>query len=334
MFLRTANDHPLEDKALRGQYPPGSVFKMIVAIAALEEGIITTGNRFFCTGSLKYGRRSFSCWKGKGHGSVNVEDAIIQSCDVFFYRMGDQLGVDKIAKYAKLFGFGSPTGIGINNEKSGLIPTSEWKERVYGIKWIGGENLITAIGQGYDLVTPIQMAYYISALVNGGILYQPRVVDKVTTPEGKLITEIKSEVVRKINIRPQTLEIIKKAMEGVVNDPNGTAYWSARLPNIKVGGKTGTAQVVRASQYRRDSSYEDHAWFVGFAPSDDPEIVVVVLVEHGGHGSSAAAPVAKEIIKEYFDRKAEREQVPPPFIEITPIPIEEEQQPPGERDAG
>ncbi len=297
---------PLENKAIQGEYPPGSTFKIVTAIAGLEEGVIDKNTTFFCPGYYKYGNRVYRCWKHTGHGEVNVIKALAESCDVFFYQVGQKLGIDRLSMYAAASGLGSPTRINLDHEASGLIPTSKWKKRRTGVDWQGGETLSVAIGQGYDLATPLQMLALISAVGNGGNIYKPLVLKSVRTPEGSVVLESKPQLVGKLPVSRQTLEIIREGLKEVVNNPKGTA-WQSRIEGIDISGKTGTSQIVGRSSERNASKkessnhYEPHAWFVAYAPSDNPKIAVSVIVEHGGHGSSAAAPIAKEIIKAYLD---------------------------------
>jgi penicillin-binding protein 2 len=303
---RYLNDkrHPLENKALTGQYPPGSTFKIVTAIAGLEEGLIDENTTVTCTGSYKFGNRSFGCWKRKGHGEVNLRKSLRESCDVYFYRLGEQLGVDRIAHYAQKFGLGEPVGVGLENEKSGLIPTTAWKLKRFGKKWISGETLSVAIGQGYVLTTPLQLAVMTAEVANEGTLYAPHLVKKVVSPEGKVLKEFQPTVVRRLTFKGNTLSTVKKGLFAVVNEPGGTAA-VARLYEVKVAGKTGTSQVVKLRDRRGGIPYQyrDHALFVAFAPYDKPEIAVAVVVEHGEHGGSAAAPIAAKILRTYFEGK-------------------------------
>lgn len=296
---------PLENKVIDGEYPPASTFKIITAIAALEEGVIDKDTIFNCPGYYKYGNRVYRCWKLSGHDSVNVIKALAESCDVFFYQVGQKLGIDRLSMYAIASGLGSPTGIDLEHEAAGLIPTAEWKKRRTGVAWQGGETLSVAIGQGFDLVTPLQMLVLISAVANGGKIYKPLILKSVYSPEGSIILESQKQLVGKLPVSKKTLEIIKEGLKKVVNTPKGTA-WIAHIEGLEMSGKTGTAQVVGRSKEKGLSDEElshrlkSHAWFVAYAPSADPQIAVSVIVEHGGHGSSAAAPIAKEIIKTYF----------------------------------
>lgn len=296
---------PLENKVIQGEYPPASTFKIITAIAGLEEGVIDKNTTFYCPGYYKYGNRVYRCWKHAGHDSVNVVKALAESCDVFFYQVGQKLGIDRLSMYAIASGLGSPTGIDLDHEASGLIPTKEWKKRRTGVAWQGGETLSVAIGQGFDLATPLQMLVFTSAVANGGNMYKPLILKSVYSSEGSVILESKKQLAGKLPVSKQTLQIIKEGLWNVVNNKKGTA-WIAHIEGIDISGKTGTAQVVGRSKDRGLSEEElshrlkSHAWFVAYAPSADPKIAVSVIVEHGGHGSSAAAPIAKEVIKTYF----------------------------------
>jgi penicillin-binding protein 2 len=296
---------PLENKVIHGEYPPASTFKIITAIAALEEGVIDKNTTFYCPGYYKYGNRVYRCWRPAGHDSVNVVKALAQSCDVFFYQVGQKLGIDRLSMYAIASGLGSPTGIDLDHEASGLIPTKEWKKRRTGVAWQGGETLSVAIGQGFDLATPLQMLVLTSAVANGGKIYQPLILKSVYSPEGSVILESKKQLTGKLPVSKKTLEIIKEGLWNVVNNKKGTA-WIAHVEGLDISGKTGTAQVVGRSkehglsEEKLSQRLKSHAWFVAYAPSVDPKIAVSVIVEHGGHGSSAAAPIAKEVIKTYF----------------------------------
>ncbi|MDD2321072.1 MAG: penicillin-binding protein 2 [Geobacteraceae bacterium] len=296
--------HPLENKALKGQYPPGSTFKILMALAGLEEGLIDENTKVTCTGSYKFGNRSFGCWNRKGHGAVNLNKALRESCDVYFYRLGEQLGVDRIAAYAKKFGLGESLGIGLENEKPGLIPTSAWKEKRFGKKWIKGETLSVAIGQGYVLMTPIQLAAMTAAVANEGTVYIPHLVKKVISPEGKVLREFSPKVLTTVGFKRGTWRAVKKGLFSVVNEPGGTGA-AARLYEVKVAGKTGTSQVVKLRDRKGGIPYQyrDHALFVAYAPQEKPEIAVAVVVEHGEHGGSAAAPIAGKILRAYFEGK-------------------------------
>jgi penicillin-binding protein 2 len=280
---------PMLNRAVQSQYPPGSTFKIITAIAALEEGIINPDTKINCTGGINYGRWTFGCWKKGGHGPVDFHDAIVESCDVYFYELGRRLGMDKIYKYAMAFGLGRETGIKLIpvKEKRGLIPNTEWKKEKKRLPWYLGDTFISAIGQGYVTATPIQMALMTATFANGGKIYKPSLVKIDQSPS------------MTINLKPETIKTIKEALSGVVNEPNGTAQ-GARSSLTVIAGKTGTAQVVGKKKGLSGERFMDHAWFVAFAPVDNPEIALSVFVEHGGGGGAVAAPIAKRAIEAYI----------------------------------
>lgn len=281
---------PMLNRAIQSQYPPGSTFKILTAIAALEEGAIDTNTKADCRGGLSYGKWHFGCWKKTGHGVVSIHRALVESCDVFFYETGKRVGFDKIHDYAVRLGLGEETGIALGRERKGLIPNSEWKLETKKSAWFLGETFINSIGQGYVSTTPIQLAVMMSAVANGGSVYRPLIL-KDAVPE----------LVRKVELRQETLEIVRDALKGVVNEPGGTGA-AARSSMAIVGGKTGTAQVVgiRKDSKHLPEKFRDHAWFVSFAPVEKPEIAMSVFVEHGGHGGSAAAPIAKKALEAYL----------------------------------
>ena len=296
--------HPLQNRAIQGQYPPGSIFKILVAMAGLEEKMITPETNFQCTGVYPFGNREYHCWKKEGHGQVKLRKAIVESCDIYFYQLGMRLGVNRIAKYASAAGLGSPTGFPLGRERPGLVPTSSWKMKRFGVPWQGGENLSIAIGQGYNLATPLQIACTLSALFNGGKYYQPRIAQGIRAPHGEVLREYPPLVLRNIHISPETIEFVREALWGVVHSPGGTGG-RAKVEGFNVAGKTGTSQVVQRKEGKPEPAspeLQDHAWFACFAPAFNPEIVVVVLVEHGGGGGAAAAPVAKQVLESYHQR--------------------------------
>jgi penicillin-binding protein 2 len=306
--------HPLENKAIQGQYPLGSTFKPVVATAALAEGLVDPETTFSCTGEYQLGNQAYRCWRKRGHGQIALYQAVVQSCDIYFYQLGQKLGVDLMSAYAQRFRLGSRTLIRLNNEAGGLVPTAQWKLRRFGVPWQKGEDLVTAIGQGFLLATPMQMAVFYAAIANGGKFLRPRVVLRVEDPDGGVVKNVSPEILGNLNLSPDTISFIQNALEGAVNEPKGTgraAQLRGRLRSIKVAGKTGTAQVVRApedDEEEQDESqvpyeFRDHAWFVAYAPAEAAEIVVVVLVEHGGHGGSAAAPLARQVMEEYFKNR-------------------------------
>jgi penicillin-binding protein 2 len=301
--------HPLTNKGIQGQYPAGSVFKIITAIAGLESGVITPNTPFPCTGAFPYGDRYFRCWKEGGHGMISLHRAIAESCDIYFYQLGLKLGPDLIARYAHEFGLGRATGILLPHEKSGVVPTSSWKKRRFGTPWYSGETLSFAVGQGYLLTTPLQLLMLISGVANEGKIYLPQVVEKIEDIYGNTIEEYPPMESGRANVSQKTLRIIQEALKGAVNDPHGTGS-ACSFKEVKVAGKTGTAQVItipedfkRGKIHRIPLRFRDHAWFVAYAPFEDPKISVVVLVEHGGFGATAAAPIARKVIEKYLDLK-------------------------------
>ncbi len=302
--------HPLINKIVQGQYPPGSTYKLVTATAGLAERVISPDSIIYCPGHYRFGNRTYRCWKHSGHGAVDLNRALSESCDVYFYQVGQRLGVDRLAKYARMFGLGRKTGVEMEHEKSGLIPTSAWKKKRFGKVWQEGETLSIAIGQGFDLVTPLQLAFMTATVANGGTLYKPGLVEQVRDPDGKVIEQFEPEIVDRLTGQGRNLQLVRKGLIEAVNGRHGTGR-RARLKDlgITVAGKTGTAQVVRLKQYRhlKDKDipykYRDHAWFTCFAPAENPEIAVTVLVEHGFHGGSGAAPVAKAVLEAYFRKR-------------------------------
>jgi penicillin-binding protein 2 len=312
--------HPLQNKGIQGQYPAGSVFKIITAIAGLESGMITPSTTFNCTGAFHYGNRDFRCWKEGGHGAISLHRAIAESCDVYFYQVGLKVGVDVIAHYANEFGLGKVIGISLPHEKPGTVPSSSWKKKRFGAPWYSGETLSFSVGQGYLNATPLQLLMLISGVANGGKLYVPQVVEKVEDIYGNKLKEYPPVELGRVNVSEKTLQIIQEALRGAVNDPHGTG-WTCLLKEVKVAGKTGTAQVVRLPENfkkgdmnRMPQKFRDHAWFVAYAPFEDPKISIAVLVEHGGFGASAAAPIAKKVIAKYLNVE------PSPPLKVTEKP--------------
>ncbi|MEK6583854.1 MAG: penicillin-binding protein 2, partial [Nitrospirota bacterium] len=273
--------HPLNNRATQGTYPPGSVFKIVMSAGGLEEGLIDNRARISCSGGMSFGNRVFRDWKAGGHGSVDLYKAIVESCDVYFYQLGNRMGVDTIEKYASLFGLGDVTGIDLPSEKKGLVPSTKWKLQARKERWYPGETLSVSIGQGYMSVTPLQQAVMINTVANSGIVVRPRIL-KGIIPEGfsdgKRVYQFPPVEIRKTGIHENTLKIIKDALKGVVYNPGGTGG-AARSSLTEIAGKTGTAQVVGRRLQGVTAKFNDHAWFAAFAPVDKPEITVVVLVE-------------------------------------------------------
>ncbi len=313
---------PFENKAVQAEYPPASTYKIIAAAAGLEEGLIDVNTTVFCPGFLKFGNRTYRCWKKWGHGEVTILKALSESCDVYFYKLGLELGVDRLAWYARAFGLGEPTGVDLDHEADGLIPTAQWKKNRMGISWQRGETLSVVIGQGFNLTTPLQMAMAVAAVGNGGTRYRPKIVKTIRTADGKTVHESTPEVVGRLPISEKNLRLVREGLFQAVNDRRGTA-WGSRLEGVAMCGKTGTAQVVGRQEKDADSdndwgTIKDHAWFVAYAPREDPRIAVAVMVEHGEHGSSAAAPVAAEIIRFYLS--GGKPKGDPPLAVTQPTP--------------
>ena len=283
--------HPLQNRSIQNAYPPGSVFKIVMAIAGLSEKIVTPHHRVFCPGFTTIYNRQFRCWKRGGHGWMDLRSALRESCDVYFYHLGKKLGIDPIARYSRLLGFGRPTGLDIPGEKGGLVPDAEWSLKRRGTPWYPGETISVAIGQGPVLVTPMQMAAAVATVANGGFRVTPHLVDSQAAPEPESLP-----------LDSAVLDFVREALWAVVNE-RGTGA-RARVAGLDVAGKTGTAQVVgqatRIDSQDLPAEQRDHAWFVSFAPVDDPSLVVVVFVEHGGKGSASAAPLAKQLYEIYF----------------------------------
>ena len=298
--------NPLQNRTIDGQYPPASTYKVVTAYAALAEKIIKPESTIFCPGHFRLGKRNYRCWKKMGHGDMNLHDALVQSCDVYFYKLGHRLGINNLAKYATKLGLGELTGIVLKGEKSGLVPSKQWKKKFKNEPWYPGETISASIGQGYNLVTPLQSARMISTIASGGLLVRPYLVKRIESYDGRLIQEFFPEVIKKIKIEPEILRNIKEGLRGVVHEAHGTGR-RARLKNVIVAGKTGTAQVVAMKdseeidpEEETPYSHRDHAWFVAFAPYENPEVAVSVIIEHGGHGGATAAPIAGGILKTYF----------------------------------
>ncbi len=314
--LRNDPFKPLRNKVVQDHYAPGSTFKPIIALAALQEKIITKNTIIDAPGALRFGRRVYHDHSRRGHGQINVLQAIERSSNVFFYKMGIKLGIDSMHKYASALGIGTKTGINISNEVPGLMPNAEWKKRQYGEDWQPGENLSNAIGQGFVLTTPLQMALAFNAIGTEGKLYRPFIVKRLSDNQDNVIEEFESKLVRDISfpdengfhITKENFKIVKEGMRLVSNGDRGTARWY-KVPGIEIAGKTGTVQV---RSFSADQIYEKcnerpieerhHGWFIGFAPAKDPEITVAVLAEHACAGSSGGAPIVRDVIKAYFEK--------------------------------
>jgi penicillin-binding protein 2 len=286
-YILKDKNKPLLNRAIQASYQLGSIFKLVVAIAGLETGKLSPSTKFYCSGTFNYGNRQYHCWKEEGHGIQDLREAIVHSCSIYFYQAGLKVGIDDIYRYAKLFGFGEKTKIALPAENKGILPNRKWKKLNLKTRWYPGDTINTSIGQGYLLATPLQVARFISAIANGGYLVKPvifRAVDNMT---------LENPYFQKLQIKKSNLNFIKKAMRDVVNDPTGTGQ-RAKLKEIIVCGKTATAQTPGG---------KTHAWFAGFAPYRNPEIVIVVMVEHGGQGGRISADIAKGFLEYYFSKK-------------------------------
>jgi len=293
---------PMQNRAIQSRFPPGSVFKIFMAAAGLEEGTLNPLKTVYCPGRATFYGHTFACHKNGGHGNVNLHDAIVNSCNVFFYNVGNDLQIGRIAQYANMMGLGRKTGIDLPNEDTGLIPSEAWKQRVLKAKWYAGETISVAIGQGYVSVTLMQTAWAMGGLTTGGRLKQPHFVNpdhlkKLGLPSFEVLEE-------EYPISQSNVDLISTAMWGVVNE-DGTGS-RAKIEGFDVAGKTGTAQVVGKQSGLKGEQYEDNAWFVGYAPHRNPEIVVAAFLEHGGHGGVTAAPVAHAIMETYYKKKIGR----------------------------
>jgi penicillin-binding protein 2 len=293
---------PLQNRAIQSRFSPGSVFKVFMAAAGLEAGTLNPLRTVYCPGSATFYGHSFACDKHDGHGTIGLHNAIVSSCNVFFYNVGNDLGIHRISQYAHMMGLGRKTGVDLPNEDTGLIPSEEWKQKVYKAKWYAGETISVAIGQGYVSITPIQAAWAMGGLTTGGRLKAPHFVNpKELKKLGFDAPEVMGE---EYEISPNTVDIVTSAMWGVVNEDGvGATGRNARIEGFDVAGKTGTAQVVGKQANLKGQAYKDNAWFVGFAPYRNPEIVVAAFVENGGWGGEAAAPVAHAVLETYYKKK-------------------------------
>jgi penicillin-binding protein 2 len=304
--LTTDPSHPLEDRAIQGAYPAGSTFKVVDAIAGLSERTLTTGTDYYCPGGLYFGHREYRCWRKQGHGHLSVHRAIVESCDVFFYQVGEHLGIDRLAQWAHALGLGKKTDIDLGNEKAGSVPSTEWKEQRFHERWYPAETLSVAIGQGYLTVTPLQLAELAAEVANGGIRYKPQFVRETRSLDGTVVKDYPPVIESRVRIDPSVLQTVRNAMADVVAAPNGTAH-AVRIDGITIAAKTGTAQVVKEAQGVRvketaqPEKYRDHGWFIAFAPVDHPQIAIACIVEHGGHGASSAGLVVRAVLQRYFE---------------------------------
>ena len=286
-------DHPLLNRAIQSQYAPGSIFKIVVTAAGLQEATIAPMDRVYCNGEFHLGAWTFKDWKEGGHGSVDLQKALAQSCNIFYYQAGLKIGGAAITKYARAFGFGAATGVELGGEKLGLIPQPKGRRK----SWQGGDIVNMSIGQGQVLVTPLQVARFMAAVANGGVLWKPRLVERIERPDRGVLYSDPGQVAGHVELSPAVWAFLRQALWAVVNDGTGIG---AKIPGIDIAGKTGTAQMVAHSKAEKG---QDHAWFAAFAPVRDPEVVVVVLVERGGKGGQVAAPIARRILNAIFFEK-------------------------------
>ena len=298
---------PLENRAIRGQYPPGSIFKIVMAFAILNEKIARSDEKIRCHGSFPFGKKLFRDWKNGGHGPIDFTQSLAQSCDVYYYTNGHKLGIERIARYARMFGLGSPTGFGAT-EKGGLVPSDAWKRRRFNERWYEGETISVSIGQGFNLITPMQAANLIATVANGGYLWKPYVVKKVLSPGGRTLFESRPQLIRKIPISHDIFQKVREGLKEVVHGKRGTAK-KAQVPGIFVAGKTGTAQTVDLKYTGRKRKpeellrkFRDHGWFVAFAPYENPTIAIAILGENAGRPGSFFAPYAKELISFHLEK--------------------------------
>lgn len=308
-------ENPLRARNIQEHFSPGSTFKPFTAIAALEEGIIDGKSKIRCHGTFRLGRRVYHSWKRYGTEQVDVTDALKQSCNIFFYKLGSEMDIDVLAKYASMFGFGHRTGINLPREVSGLFPTKDWKKKRFGVEWQQGETLSCSIGQSYVLSSTLQLATAYATIANKGKMYKPYIVKDVFDNQGNVVKKTEPELIKEVKLKDSTWSLIHEGLKKVANEPGGTAFWRKGFGN-HMAGKTGTSQVVRAQSADqlyakcedKDYEFRHHALFVAFAPYDDPKIAVAALVEHGCHGSSAAAPVAEKVISTYMKKYLPEDQ--------------------------
>ena len=307
---------PMINRVSANHFSPGSTFKVVTQLAAYKSGLIRPETYITCEGGYRLGANTWRCHNERGHGPVNGKMAMQYSCNSWFYKVADTLGLDPIAEMGKALGLGQQTGIGVLAEVPGIMPSTEYHQRLSRGGYTKGMALNSAIGQGDDAVTPLQLAMVYAAVANGGTLYKPQLVERIEGLEGEVIEQYEPQVVRQLELPKAQLESVKAGLRAVVNEPGGTAF-RVRLEDVVVAGKTGTAQVatlgaVRLKTQQMDFFQRDHAWFSGFAPADEPEIAVVVLNEHGGHGGSDAAPTAMALIRKYLELKREDAAHPAP----------------------
>lgn len=289
--LSSDTDYPLTNRSVQGLYSPGSIFKVVTAAAALEEGVTDRKRKIYCSGSFELANQVFVCWKETGHGSLSIVDAIAHSCNIYFYTLGKDLGIERFNKYMQKFGLGAKTGIDLPAEATGTIPSAQWKQREVKEIWFPGDTINLSIGQGYLLLTPLQVHNLITTIAAEGEVYKLHLVKKIISADGKTVKEITPEIYKKVDFTSDTFKIIKEGLRQTILKGTG---WRANIKELAVAGKTGTAQNPQG---------ETHAWFIGFAPYENPEVCITVFIENGGEGGEAAAPIARAMLEKYFSIK-------------------------------
>jgi penicillin-binding protein 2 len=288
--LLANKDFPLTNRAIQGLYPPGSIFKIVTLTGALQDKFIDPQHTFLCKGIYWISTWPYRCWNDSGHGMVDARRSLIESCDIYYYQVGLKLKVEKLAQWARRFGYGYPTGIDLPNELAGLVPTAQWKERTQNMPWFPGNTVMFSIGQGYMMATPMQILGTLCAAANSGVIYRPHLLREVMSSSGRIIHEVKPEIMFRVTASADVWSLVQRSLTDVVNSKRGTGK-QARLVNIKVAGKTATAQNPHG---------EDHAAFGAFAPADKPEIAVLIYLENAGGGGAEAAPLARKVMEAYF----------------------------------
>jgi len=284
-------DYPLTNRSVQGLYSPGSIFKVVTATAALEEGVTDIKRKIYCSGTFELADRVFNCSKETGHGSLSIIDAIAHSCNIYFYTLGNELGIERFNKYMQKYGLGEKTGIDLPEEAIGTIPSAQWKEREIKEIWFPGDTINLSIGQGYLLLTPLLVHSLITTIAAEGEVYKLHLVKKIISADGNTVEEIKPVIHKKVNFSSDTFKIIKEGLRQTILKGTG---WRANIKELAVAGKTGTAQNPQG---------ETHAWFIGFAPYENPEVCITVFIENGGEGGVAAAPIARAMLEKYFNIK-------------------------------
>jgi len=287
--LSSDADYPLTNRSVQGLYSPGSIFKVVTAMAALEEGVTDRKRKIYCSSSFELAGQVFTCWKETGHGSLSIVDGIAHSCNIYFYTLGKDLGIERFNKYMQKFGLGEKTGIDLPAEAIGIIPSAQWKKREVKEIWFPGDTINLSIGQGYLLLTPLQVHNLITTIAAEGDIYKLYLVKKIIAADGSIVEEIKPEIYKKVDFSSDTFKIIKEGLRETILKGTG---WRANIKELAVAGKTGTAQNPHG---------ETHAWFIGFAPYENPEVCITVFIENGGEGGETAAPIARAMLEKYFN---------------------------------